>query len=175
MESYLFSTKTVWYNISIVLFSWTTTLAKDVMSNIRFAVVDTKDRRKISSIFNLMFDCFSFNYLPYLCLYHFVRTTFPLSKYPIKVNCPIILFYHLRSIMAPNWLDGNWQVWLKQRYNQKLKAKERCKRKEVLCVSTRYVPVYNSNFKVVCYQSHIVIIYFRFNLFLWKNTHYKNF
>ena len=158
----------------IVLFSWTTILAKDVMSNIRF-VVDTKDRRKISSIFNLMFDCFSFNYLPYLCLYHFVRTTFAISNYPIKVNCPIILFYHLRSIMAPNWLDGNWQVWLKQRYNQKLKAKDRCKRKEVFCASTLYVPVYYFKFKVDCYQSHIVIIYFRFNLFLWKHTHYKNF
>ena len=141
------------------------------MSNIIFVFPDTKKtEEKFHQYLIWCLIVFLSNYLPYLCLNHFVRTTFPLSKYPIKVYCPIILFYHLRSIMAPNWLDGNWQVWLKQRNNQKLKAKDRCKRKEVLCASTRYVPVYYFNFKAVCYQSHIVIIYFRLNLFRRKHT-----
>ena len=87
---------------------------------------------KFSSIFNLMFDCFSFEQSikcsesqPF-CSHYLSFIWYN----PIKLNCPIILFHPSReSIMAPNWLDGNWQVWLEQRYNQKLSGGAMFKRK----------------------------------------------
>ena len=61
------------------------TLAKDVLSNI---VSDTKKKRKISSIFNLMFDCFSFKLSSIFASEPFCSHYISLIKIPNKSELP---------------------------------------------------------------------------------------